>query len=229
MKSFFLLTLFSLNASAATQVPSAPFPIFLKSGYSTVLEFEEMPSRVVLGDGQAFQVERLERSIIIKTLTPYASTNMFVYFRSGETKLFVLTASEDAQPTYYKKFETQLKMPESTSEGVQPKRFTRSSRVRLVQFDTKKDYLTIEAEIMADANEIIRPNWALVRLKQGSKITTPVKLWSERKDIQKDSSVKSRFVFAKPNVTRSLEGAFLVIPLANDTRTISLPLKGGRS
>lgn len=229
MKYILLFMLMTTAAFANTQAPPAPFPIFLKAGYSTILEFEEVPSRVVLGDGQMFQVERLERSIVIKTLAPYASTNMFVYFRSGASRLFVLTASEDAQPTYYKKFESQAAKPVGAAMNTVPKRFARSSRVRLVQFDAKKDYLTVEAEIMADSKEVIRPNWQLVRLKQGSKVTAPVKLWSERKDVQKDSVVKSRFVFAKPNVTRGLEGAILVIPIANDTRTISLPLKGGRS
>lgn len=229
---FILLFAFTATAAfASTQAPPAPFPIFLKAGYSTILEFEEIPSRVVLGDGQAFQVERLERSIVIKTLAPYASTNMFIYFRNGDNRLFVLTASEDAQPTYYKKFESMTPKPVQPSTSTVPKRFMRSSRVRLVQFDAKKDYLTVEAEITADSKEIVRPNWPMVRLRQGSKVTAPVKLWSERKDVQKDSAVLSRFVFVKPNVTRGLEGAVLIIPIADDTRTISLPLKqkGGRS
>lgn len=228
MKYLSLFILFSKVTLAAVQISPTPFPIFLKAGYSTILEFEEIPSRVVLGDSQAFQVERLEHSIVIKTLAPYASTNMFIYFRSGASRLFVLTASEDAQPTYYKKFESEKK-PKQSTETALPRQFTRSSRVRMVQFDAKKDYLTIEIEIMTDSKEIIRPNWSLVRLKQGSKTTAPVKLWSERNDVQKDSVVKSRFVFVKPNVTRNLDGAVLVIPIANDTRTISLPLKGGRS
>lgn len=229
MKYVLLFMLMTTAAFASTQAPPAPFPIFLKAGYSTILEFDEVPSRVVLGDGQAFQVERLERSVVIKTLQPYASTNMFIYFRSGASRLFVLTASEDVQPTYYKKFESQSAKPAEPAANAIPKRFTRSSRVRLVRFDAKKDYLTVEAEIMADSKEVIRPDWQLVRLKQGSKVIAPAKLWSERKDVQKDSVVKSRFVFAKPNVTRTLEGAVLIIPVANDTRTISLPLKGGRS
>ena len=105
MKIFTLL-LFPMLAFAAA--PPTPFPVFLKSGFSSVLDFEEAPTRVVLGDAQSFQVEKFERSLVVRALTPYASSNMFVYFRSAEPRLFVLTASEDAEPTYYKKFEEPL-------------------------------------------------------------------------------------------------------------------------
>jgi hypothetical protein len=88
-----VLFLFSGQAWASP----APLPIFLKMGFSSVLEFSEAPSRVVLGDNQGFKVERLDESIVIKTLVPYANTNMFVYFRAQEPQLFVLTASEEAE------------------------------------------------------------------------------------------------------------------------------------
>src|SRR5476651_1017859 len=104
---FAILLLSSLVATGAEVTPIAPimpFPVFLKAGFSSVLEFEEVPVRVVLGDGQSFQVEKVERSLVVRTLSPYAASNMFVYFKDTAPRLFVLTASEDANPTYYKKF-----------------------------------------------------------------------------------------------------------------------------
>src|SRR4051794_22875125 len=109
MKTIFVVVLSTLPLFSVAS--SAPFPVFLKSGFSTVLEFEEIPTRVVLGDAQSFQVEKLDKSIVIRTLAPYAVGNMFVYFRSKETQLFILSASEDAEPTYYKKFEAPTALP----------------------------------------------------------------------------------------------------------------------
>lgn len=227
MKKYLLLLIPGL--AWGLELPPTPFPVFLKAGYSSILEFYTSPSRVVLGDTQSFQVERLDHSIVLKTLTPYASTNMFVYFKDAPTRLFVLTASEDAQPTYYKKFENPAPPKAAPDRASVNRRYVRSSRVKSIRFDAKKDYLTVEAEITSDSAEIIRPNWPLVRLKQGTRVIAPIQLWSERKDVQKDSTVRSRFIFAKPNITRSLDEATLVIPIEGDTRTISLPLKGNRS
>lgn len=223
-----LLILFLFPSIAfAIEIPPATFPVFLRSGFSSILEFESSPTRVVLGDSQSFQVERLERSIIIKTLAAYASSNLFVYFKDAPTRLFVLTASEDAQPTYYKKFETPVPPKVSASVSNSRAPLPRAAKLRSVKFDTKKDYLTIEVEISADSSAIVRPNWPLVRLRDGVRTIAPIQLWSERKDVQRDSRIRCRFIFGKPNVKRTLDGVSLVIPLEGDTRTMIVGLKGG--
>jgi hypothetical protein len=225
MKKYLLLLLPAL--CAASEIPPTPYPVFLRAGYSSILEFDTTPTRVVLGDSQSFQVERLERSIVIKTLVPYASSNLFVYFKATATRLFVLTASEDALPTYYRKFEAPTP-PKAPSPGVSMRtHFTRGARLRSARFDREKDYLTIEAEVSADSIAVVRPNWPLVRLRDGTRTLAPLQLWSERKDVQKDSKVRCRFIFAKPNVRRALTGTVLVIPLEGDSRTLTLSLKGG--
>ncbi len=212
----------------ATEIPPTPFPVFLRAGYSSILEFENSPVRVVLGDSQSFQIERLEKSIVIKTLAPYASTNLFVYFKDSATRLFVLTASEDAQPTYYKKFETPAPPKNSQATTVSRTPLPRAAWLRSAKFDLKKDYLTVEAEISADSAAVVRPNWPLVRLREGSRTLAPIQLWSERKDVQRDSKVRCRFIFAKPNVKRTLDGVSLVIPLEGDARTMIVSLKGSK-
>jgi hypothetical protein len=214
----------------AVTLPPTPFPIFLKSGYSTILEFDEAPSRVVLGDTQNFQVERLEKSLVVKTVNSYAASNMFVYFKNQDTRLFVLTASEDAEPTYYKKFEAmKIQIRQETAQPVSSRTvYAQSgpSKIHLCQFDTKKDYLTVEALIKADSKSVLKPNWSLVRLTYNGRATAPFKLWAERKDVQRDATIKTRFIFAKPNLSRDLKGVTLVIPLLGETRSIILPLKG---
>ena len=91
----FLFVLLYSTQLLADPIPAVPFPVFLRQGFSSVLEFEEAPTRVVLGDTQNFQVEKLDKSLILKTLVPYATTNMFAYFREKDPKIFILTASED--------------------------------------------------------------------------------------------------------------------------------------
>jgi len=232
MKRYIFLFLISASANASVpNIPPTPFPVFLKSGFSSILEFEEQPSRVVLGDPQAFQVERLEKSLVVKTLNAYGASNMFVYFKDDEPRLFVLTASEDAQPTYYRKFETNriiLKKESIAVAHTASKYPARVSKVLQATFDAKKDYLTVETLVSADSKTAIKPNWKLVRLTYNGRAIAPFKLWAERKDVQKDSSVKARFIFAKPNLSRDLDGVVLVIPLLGEVRSISLILKGVR-
>ena len=104
MLAFFALLLPIIES--AQGAPPIPFPVFLRAGFSTVLEFDDAPVKVVLGDPNSFHLEKLDKSLVLQTLAPYATTNMFVYFKKLEPRLFVVTASEDAEPTYYRKFET---------------------------------------------------------------------------------------------------------------------------
>lgn len=220
------ILLFLPVVSLAATIPPTPFPVFLRAGFSSVLEFDEVPTRVVLGDSHKFQVEKLDRSLVIKTLAPFASTNMFVYFKENEPRLFILTASEDAQPTYYKKFDAPPPPPKPPVKAAlgQIRIPKPGGTILSAQFDKKKDYLTVEFEISADSKEMLRPTWSWVRLLSGSKAITPMKLWAERQDVQKDSRVKARAVFAKPNLPRDLSGVSLVVPLQGSINPINLAL-----
>ncbi len=219
----FILSTLPLISGAAP----APFPVFLKSGFSTVLEFDEIPTRVVLGDSQSFQVEKLDKSIVIRTLTPYAVGNMFVYFRAKETQLFILSASEDAEPTYYHKFQSPPPLPKILPQQQTTRKTSttkRSVRVTKAQFDAKKDYLTIELEIAASSDGPVRPNWELVRLAYKNTAISPYKLWSSRKEVQRDTKVTSRFIFAKPNIPRNLKEVTLILPVLGSNQPFKLPI-----
>ena len=207
--------------------PPTPFPVFLRMGFSSVLEFEGAPSRVVLGDAQTFQVERLERSLIIRALAPYATSNMFVYFRAEPPRLFVLTSSEEAEPTYYKSFESQIvKRKEIVPAVARQESYPAVGGTRLLsaQFDLKKDYLTVEILIAADSKESLRPKWDWVRLIFNRAAISPDKLWAERKEIQKDSRVRARFIFTKPNIPRNLVGTSIVVPLQGRSNPLRVSL-----
>ncbi len=219
---FFTIITLSLHASASP----TPFPVFLRLGFSSVLEFDETPTRVVMGDPQSFQVEKLDHSIVLKTLVPYATGNMFVYFKNQEPKLFVLTASEDAEPTYFRKFEPLVKPKPLTI--AKPASYKKDIRLLSTLFDAKKDYLTVEIQISAASGEAIKPNWELVRLSNSGVPLTPSKLWSERKEVQKDTRVKARFIFAKPNIPRNLQGVSLIVPLLGSPTPFTLPIGKSR-
>jgi hypothetical protein len=219
-----IMLLLPLISFAEMQGSPTAFPVFLREGFSTILEFEEPPSRVVLGDGQSFQVERLDRSVVIKTLEPYAVSNMFVYFKTKSPRLFVLNASEEAEPTYYKKFET-IKPPLPKSK---PKtQLKRGAYLKSATFNKKKDHLVLEIAISADHTSKIIPEWSKVRLAFKDLKIEPKSLWSERKEVQKDSSTKARLAFLRPNIPKDLSGASLIIPIRGQTKPFIVNLAKG--
>ncbi len=221
MEYIVLIILFPLIAITAVNDPM-PFPVFLKSGFSTILEFEEAPIRVVIGDPQSFQVERLDRSLAIKALAFEATSNLFVYFKSVPPKLFILRASDEVEPTYYKRFETVIQV----QPKIPPKSKPLMTKVTSSVFDPKKDYLIIEIVVFADTNRLL-PQWNKVRLNYGSKIFQPAKLWSERKDVQKDTQVKARFIFYRPDIPKDFKKVSLILPLLGTSKPIELAI-GGR-
>jgi hypothetical protein len=234
MKWYYLLVAVLALACIRTEASSdlaahpVPFPVFLKIGFSSILEFEEAPTRVVLGDSQAFQVERLDRSLVLRTLVAYATSNMFVYFKTATPRLFVLTASEDAEPTYFKNLETPKKPlpPRAPIRAGNAISKPGVSQIVSAKFDAKKDYLTVEVKLAADSTRLLRPNWNLVRLRHLTAIQAPVKLWAERKDVQKDSTVRARFIFAKANIPRDLSGSLLIVPIEGQLTPLTLKLRG---
>ena len=221
----FIVSLFSALVLANEPPPTA-FPIFLKLGFSSILEFDDSPTKVVIGDSQNFQVERLNRSIVLKTVAPYAASNMFVYFANAEPRLFVLTASEEAEPTYYRKFQRPVEMIKETAKAFRSQS-KRSVRIISAQFDGKKDYLTIDVEVGADSKELVKPNWSNVRLIHSKSTLVPYKLWAQRQEVQKDSRIRARFIFAKPNVPKNMVGVSLVIPVVGSTTPFALALARG--
>lgn len=225
-----LIALLLSQAAFALNVNPVPLPVFLKEGFSSILEFEEDPTQVVLGDQNLFQVEKLERAIVIKPLVPYATTNMFVYFKKKETRLFILTASEDNEPTYFKKF-TSLAPPKPTTSGPRQvaKVYGRKAVVNKSVFDKKKDFLTVDFEISADASTKITPDWDRIRLKHKDRYVSPSKLWSERREVQRDSSIKARLIFTKPNIPFDMRDVSLVVPVKGSTKPFLVSLKAGRS
>lgn len=153
-----LLTIVLAQIALAANATPTTFPVFLKEGFSSILEFEEAPSQVVLGDQNLFLVEKLNRSIVIKPLSPYATTNMFVYFKSKETKLFLLTASEEAEPTYYKKFDDEIKKSLDAGKVAVPVKYAKGLHLKSSDYDSKKDYLTIDFVIAADSTGKLSPS-----------------------------------------------------------------------
>lgn len=223
----FLTIVLAQVALAANATPTT-FPVFLKEGFSSILEFEEAPSQVVLGDQNLFLVEKLNRSIVIKPLSPYATTNMFVYFKSKETKLFLLTASEEAEPTYYKKFDDEVKKSLDSGKVAVPLKYSKGLHLKSSDYDSKKDYLTIDFIIAADSSGKLSPSWDLIRIKHKDRIVNPMKVWSERREAQRDSFVKARLIFTKPNIPADFKDVSIIVPIKGISKPFTAELKGVR-
>ncbi len=225
------------NQLNASQIPQ---PLFLKLGFSSIVEFSENPTRVIVGDSQSFQVEKADKSLVIRTLVSYATTNLFVYFKTAQPKLFTLTASEDANPSLYNKFDltppkpildeklSDVKSVITTSTKNIKNIFKSGVTLKSAIFDKSKDYLTIDFLISADGKNLIQPKWDLIRLASGKNKIAPFKVWSEREDIQKDSTIKARLIFLRPDIEKSLKNCYIIIPLKGRSDVFHLNLKKGK-
>lgn len=213
-------------STSATEVADAPVPIFLQSGYSTILEFDEAPAQVVLGDTQSFQVEKLNNSVVIRPLIDEATSNMFIYFKKQDPRLFILSVSEEAKPTLYKKF-VSMKALAKVRER-KPVRYKRATRLVKALFNEQKDYLTLEIAMSADSSASITPIWDKTRLAHKDKTIKPETVWAERQVVQKDSQVLARFIFKRPDVPRTLKDTRLLIPLKGYKNPVYLTLNKGK-
>jgi hypothetical protein len=225
-----MIPVFLLNVLLPTEAAlSAPVttPLFLKLGFSSVLEFEARPTRVVIGDGGSFQVDRLEKSLVIRPSVEEATTNLVVYFESTPPRMFVLKASMEDEPALYRKF-----LAEKAAPAVKPPAVelgsVNGSRIISSRFDRKKDYLIIEAQIAAPKGGKATPDWRAVRLKARNKKFAPSKLWAERAEVQADTVVKARFIFNRPDVERSLRGVTLALPYKGGGKPLVFNLGGGQ-
>jgi hypothetical protein len=220
-----LIAIFVSQMAFAMNVSPTPFPVFLKEGFSSILEFEEAPTQVVLGNQNLFQVERLDRSIVIKPVVSYATTNMFVYFKKKEMRLFILSAAEDNKPTYFKKFTSLVAPKPQASVPVTVKTFVRGAVVTKSAFDKKKDYLTVDLAVAADSSAKLIPDWERIRLKYKDRYVNPSKVWSARREVQRDSKIEARLIFTKPNVPLDMKDVSVIVPLKGSTAPLTANLK----
>lgn len=235
---FILLFNFSTisNFAYATQNINLPQPLFLKLGFSSVIEFPAVPERIVVGDSQSFQVEKLNKSLVVRTLVAYASSNLFVYFKNESPQIFTLTASEDTVPSTYKKVEFfKLKEPgdqtskTGLSNQISPKPVLKSFKEGLKltksSFDKSKDYLTIDFKVTA-GESLVKPKWDLIRLSCKDKKIVAYKIWSARREIQKDSEVRARLIYLRPEIGANLKSCYIIVPLAGRSDSLRIDLGG---
>lgn len=219
------LVIFSAFSFAAIPMTT---PIFLKQGFSTVLEFSSSPKKVVLGDSQSFQVEKMENSLVIKAMVPSAQGNLLVYTESKEPKVFLLTASDEAEPTSYRKIEENaFPVKETQKPNTKPaQKNIERALVTSAKIDAKGDFLSVDVMVEASSLRPILPDWDDARLSYEKGSKRAVKVWAERKEVLRDTKIKSRFIFAKPNVPLNLKGVTLEIPLKGEKKILAVKLGG---
>lgn len=219
------LVIFSAFSFAAIPMTT---PIFLKQGFSTVLEFSSTPKKVVLGDSQSFQVEKMENSLVIKALVPSAQGNLLVYTQKKEPKVFLLTASDEAEPTSYRKIEESfIAQKETQKPNIKPaQKSIERALVTSAKIDGKGDFLSVDVMVEASSLRPILPDWDGARLSYEKGSKRAFKVWAERKEVLRDTKIKSRFIFAKPNVPLNLKGVTLEIPLKGEKKILAVKLGG---
>lgn len=240
MKVHIIILLFNfstfLNSAFATENINLPQPLFLKLGFSSVVEFTEMPERIVIGDTQNFQIEKLNKSLVVRTLVAYATSNLFVYFKNESPQIFTLTASEDAIPSTYKKIEFfKAKVSSSKTDSFEPvnqtkavskiKSLNEGIRLSKSSFDKSKDYLTIDFKIAA-GESVLKPKWDLIRLSCKDKKIVAYKIWSARREVQKDSEIRARLIYLRPEVGANLKSCYIIVPLSDRSDSMRLELGG---
>lgn len=240
MKVYMIILLFCfstfLNSAFATQNTNLPQPLFLKLGFSSVLEFSDAPEKMVVGDSQSFQVEKLNKSLVVRTLVPYASSNLFVYFKNESPQIFTLTASEDAIPSTYKKIDFfKAKVSSSKTDSLEPasqtkavskiKSFKEGIRLTKSSFDKSKDYLTVDFKIVA-GESVLKPKWDLIRLSCKDKKIVAYKIWSARREVQKDSEIRARLIYLRPDIGANLKSCYIIVPLSGRSDSMRLKLGG---
>lgn len=209
----------------------------MKLGFSSVVEFDEEPEKIILGDSQSFQVEKSNKSLVIRSLVNYASSNLFVYFKKHSTQIFSLTSDEDANPTLLKKIylndfvikgAAPKEIKQSTGEKIKTKenkKYVESVKLTKKEFSKAKDYLTLDYVITAGSSSKLEPTWKKIRLRCG-KIEIPTyKTWSEREVMQKDTEMKARVIFLRPNIGNDLKKCFLDIPVKDRSKNLKLEIK----
>ena len=67
-------------------------PIYLESGFSTLLKFNAHPEPGLIGDQDGFKVEYMKNIVAIKPLVAKGKTNLFIFTKDGEFN-FQLIAS----------------------------------------------------------------------------------------------------------------------------------------
>lgn len=222
-----MILLLPVITQAAPPSP-VPAPVFLKAGFSSILEFDERPTEVVLGDSSAFQVERLNMSVIIRPLVNAASTNLFVYFRKHAARLFILTAADEVQPSYHQSFS--LDLPRATNAKA-PSPKTPRAQARLWakgSFTPKKDFFTVTIELTASQSAALQPDWASIQIEHSGKTIKPKKVWAERNRVARDSTVEARLTFERPDLPSNLTLVSLIVPMNDGSPALKANLSGGK-
>lgn len=227
-----LISTYNVSYAENIYIPPVAQPIFLKLGFSSVIEFDEEPEKVIVGDRQNFQVEKTNKSLVIRSLNPYASSNLFVYFKKHATQIYSLTADEEALPTLLKKVTLNNLVENKKTDVIKNelsekivKKYSTHLKLRKTEYTKAKDYLTIDYWVITGSDSKLSPVWKKIRLKCGKTEIPPYKTWAEREEIQKDSEIKARVIFLRPNVGQSLSLCTLILPLKNKETPLKLEVK----
>ncbi|MEQ1875506.1 MAG: TrbG/VirB9 family P-type conjugative transfer protein [Bdellovibrionia bacterium] len=96
-------------------------------GYSTVLQFNERPINVVIGNQSAFRVEFIKNNVTIKPISSGVKTNLFIFTENDRFNLTVVSGSSQGVD-YVVRVKRTFEDP---NKAAQLNRFSHSNGVKL--------------------------------------------------------------------------------------------------
>lgn len=136
MRFFILVGLFIFSSFAHARVRTLTlddtkmYPVFLKLGKSTVLRFNERPTKVVIGNKNYFNLEFIENDLAIQPLG-VVNTNIFIYTKPKTYGMMLKVGSGN----YDDLVKVRWKIPSSLKSRTKIKNKIISSKIKVTKLE----------------------------------------------------------------------------------------------
>ena len=226
----FILALSSLNVFSGDKKEPLK-TININENLSTIVEFNQEPEALVIGNKKAFHVEKLQKRLVINsTLKAPQNSNLFVLFKGEKMAFLYLISNPGLSHNDFVKIDypkvTLAKKPIKIKKKRIKKKRKRSTWGKIhikayrAVFSHKKDYLEIRLKISNGLKHRITPALSFTTIKSGKKYITPDKVFSERKTIASGSYTYVKLIFLRPDLPGKEKRFQINIPIKETKKTL---------
>jgi hypothetical protein len=93
-------------------------PIYLESGFSTLLKFSAHPEPGLIGDQDGFKVEYMKNIVAIKPLVTKGRTNLFIFTKDGEFNFQLIASRGQHDNVVYVESKPDRSVPQALTSKV---------------------------------------------------------------------------------------------------------------
>lgn len=228
--AFIILSALAINSFAET--------IYLKPGRSSVIQFNEAPVGIILGNPKAFQAERYGSNLVLRSNVASASTNLFVLFKKSDLKSFDLHCDPELKQTSVLKVDYPELVQTSNTDTFKPIQQTMPKddilklprnqlflRVMSASWTKHKDYLNITVRITNTHDHRKTLGWKYASLKKGDKFIVPAAVRARRAEVAPNEQIYTKLEYKRPDVPADLKDIKLVLPVKDSDR-IEISMEG---